>query len=129
MASENKKFTIGSFAYYVYMGDGFIPTIVQVKILRVCTDGNGYIASFSRQDAWMDNTTNKLVVSDKDEKELHTCDHTLFLSHKEAKEKARKMVNAEIQSLKEQQSVLSRSMNKFMMYKNVQPHYRKYEES
>lgn len=116
---ETLKFKAGDFAYCARIDGKYIPEVIQLKITGECEDGDGYEA------------LNSYIPEDWENKssEVHTCNMALFRSKREAKEHAKELVNNEIKSLKEQQSIISKHINYFMFWQKYPPTFVPFDES
>ena len=112
---ELLKLQVGDFAYFASLSNKYVAEITQVKIIGDCGCEfiKGYKAIVPKGIGYLD--------AEAKETEIHTCNNNLFRTLKEAKEYAKKLISAEILSLKEQQSVISRSIHNFEKYKNSSP--------
>lgn len=126
---ELLKLKPNDFAYVARMNDTVVPEIVQIKITGECDEGDGYLGLMTDGEPYKsienkDGTKEWLTSS-----EIHTCNMPLVKSKKEAKEYAKKLVKNEIKSLKEQQSVISRNIHKFLAWQNAVPTFKAFNES
>jgi ABC-type Zn2+ transport system substrate-binding protein/surface adhesin len=121
---EILKLQQGNFAYIAHMNDTVVPEIIQIKITGECEEGDGYLALMTANEPYQDYVDYEGNVTWLTSSEVHTCNMTLWRSKKEAKEYAKKLVQKEIQSLKEQQSVISKNIAKYMLFQNHPPTYK-----
>jgi len=126
---EVLKLKPGDFAYIARLNNTVVPEIIQIKITAECEEGDGYEGLMTANEPYQSYKDYEGNVTWLTSSEVHTCNMTLWRSKKEAVEYAKKLVKAEIQSLKEQQSVISRNINNYMLFQKHPPIYKSFDQS
>jgi hypothetical protein len=126
---ETLKLKPSDFAYIARMNETVVPEIIQIKILGECGEGDGYLALMTANEPYQSYKDYEGNVTWLTSSEIHTCNMTIWKSKKEAVEYSKKLVKNEIQSLKEQQSVISRNINNYILFQKHPPIYKSFDQS